>query len=88
MRDITLQFVDRSQYIENVIDSGWLESQPFNVFIDDVGFVLIFDDPESESPVLIDRKGYYVNVRVTSDSVDLSPLEQFIVPDPGVRSWA
>lgn len=88
MRDISLQFADKQQYSDIVINSGWLDAQPSTVFVDDIGFVLIFDDPESENPVLIERKGYYVNMRITSDNVDITPLEEFIIPDPGVRAWA
>nr|DAI96617.1 MAG TPA: hypothetical protein [Caudoviricetes sp.] len=88
MRDISLQFTDKQQYNDIVINSGWLDAQPSTVFIDDIGFVLVFDDPESENPVLIERKGYYVNMRITSDNIDIAPLEDFIVPDPGVRAWA
>lgn len=88
MRDISLQFADKQQYNDIVISSGWLDAQPPTVFIDDIGFVLVFDDPESENPVLIERKGYYVNMRITGDNVDITPLEEFIIPDPGVHAWA
>lgn len=88
MIDITLKFTDKQQYNDIVINSGWLDAHPSTVFVDDIGFVLVFDDPESETPVLIEKKGYYVNMRITGDDVDLSPLEKFIVPDPGVREWA
>ncbi|MBC0922711.1 hypothetical protein FSG86_003610 [Escherichia coli] len=88
MIDITLKFTDKQQYDDIVINSGWLDDNWSTVFIDDIGFVLVFDDQESETPVLIERKGYYVNMRITGDDVDLSQLEKFIVPDPGVRAWA
>lgn len=88
MIDITLKFTDKQQYDDIVINSGWLDDNWSTVFIDDIGFVLVFDDPESETPVLIEKKGYYVNMRITGDDVDLSPLEKFIVPDLCVRAWA
>lgn len=88
MKDVSLQFTDKQQYNDIVINSGWLEVNWSTVFVDDIGFVLVFDDPESETPVLIEKKGYYVNMRITGDDVDLSPLEKFIITDPGVRAWA
>ncbi|EFI5971795.1 hypothetical protein GW118_21990 [Escherichia coli] len=88
MKDVSLQFTDKQQYNDIVINSGWLDANWSTVFIDDIGFVLVFDDPESETPVLIGKKGYYVNVRITGDDVDISQLEPFIVPDPSVRAWA
>ncbi|ASO87964.1 hypothetical protein [Escherichia coli] len=88
MIDITLKFTGKQQYNDIVINSGWLDANQQTVFIDDIGFVLVFDNPESDTPVLIEKKGYYVNMRITGDDVDLSPLEKFIVPDPGVRTWA
>lgn len=56
MKDISLQFTDKQQYNDIVIDSGWLDANQQTVFIDDIGFVLVFDDPESETPVLIEKK--------------------------------
>ncbi|HBH7179523.1 TPA: hypothetical protein KWI64_000508 [Escherichia coli] len=88
MIDITLKFTDKQQYNDIVINSGWLDANQSTVFIDDIGFVPVFDDPESETPVLIEKKGYYVNMRITGDDVDISQLEPFIVPDPCVRAWA
>ncbi|HFJ9192156.1 TPA: hypothetical protein ACGW4L_001016 [Escherichia coli] len=88
MKDISLQFTDKQQYNDTVINSGWLDANQSAVLVDDIGFVLVFDDPESETPVLIGKKGYYVNMRITSDDVDISQIKPFIVPDPGVRTWA
>lgn len=88
MKDVSLQFTDKQQYNDIVINSGWLDTNQQTVFINDIGFVLVFDDPESDTPVLIEKKGYYVNMRITGDDVDLSPLEKIIIPDPGVRAWA
>ncbi|ENU4645292.1 hypothetical protein [Escherichia coli] len=88
MKDVSLQFTDKQQYNDIVINSGWLDTNQQTVFINDIGFVLVFDDPESDTPVLIEKKGYYVNMRITGDDVDLSPLKKFIIPDPGVRAWA
>lgn len=88
MKDISLQFTDKQQYNDTVINSGWLDANQSAVFVDDIGFVLVFDDPESETPVLIGKKGYYVNMRITSDDVDISQIKPFIVPDPGVCTWA
>lgn len=88
MKDVSLQFTDKQQYNDIVINSGWLDTNQQTVFINDIGFVLVFDDPESDTPVLIEKKGYYVNMRITGDDVDLSPLEKFIIPDPVVRAWA
>ncbi|MBW0059839.1 hypothetical protein [Escherichia coli] len=88
MLDISLQFTDKQQYEETVIESGWLDNNPSRVFVDVIGFVPVFDNPESENPVLLERKGFYVNMRIASDIVDISSLEKFIIPDPGVREWA
>ncbi|MDZ8856247.1 hypothetical protein SNB24_15205 [Escherichia coli] len=88
MKDVSLQFTDKQQYNDIVINSGWLDTNCSTVFVDEIGFVPVFDDPESETPVLIEKKGYYVNMRITGDDVDLSPLEKFIITDPGVRAWA
>ncbi|EIX4507350.1 hypothetical protein MKI77_001226 [Escherichia coli] len=88
MKDVSLQFTDKQQYNDIVINSGWLDANWSTVFVDEIGFVPVFDDPESETPVLIEKKGYYVNMRITGDDVDLSPLEKFIITDPGVRAWA
>ncbi len=75
MKDVSLQFTDKQQYNNIVINSGWLDTNGSTVFVDEIGFVPVFDDPESETPVLIEKKGYYVNMRITGDDVDLSPLE-------------
>lgn len=88
MKDVSLQFTDKHQYNNIVINSGWLDTNWSTVFVDEIGFVLVFDDPESETPVLIGKNGYYVNMRITSDDVDISQIKPFIVPDPGVRTWA
>lgn len=88
MKDISLQFTDKQQYNDIVINSGWLDANLSTAFVDEIGFVPVFDDPESDTPVLIEKKGYYVNMRITGDDVDLLPLEKFIVPDTGVRVWA
>lgn len=88
MKDVSLQFTDKQQYNDTVINSGWLDANQSAVFVDDIGFVLVFDDPESETPVLIGKKGYYVNMRITSDDVDISQIKPFIAPDPGVRTWS
>lgn len=88
MKDVSLQFTDKQQYNDIVINSGWLDTNFSTVFVDEIGFVPVLDDPESETPVLIEKKGYYVNMRITGDDVDTSQLEPFIIPDPGVRSWA
>ncbi|NZA68405.1 hypothetical protein H0O29_06700 [Escherichia coli] len=88
MKDVSLQFTDKQQYTDIVVNSGWLDANQSAVLVDDIGFVPVFDDPESENPVLIRKDGYYVNMRITGDDVDLSPLEKFIITDPGVRAWA
>lgn len=56
MKDVSLQFTDKQQYNDIVINSGWLDTNQQTVFINDIGFVLVFDDPESDTPVLIEKK--------------------------------
>lgn len=88
MKDINLQFKDEKHYRDVVINSKWLKTNYGKVFVDEIGFVLIVDDPKSRTPVVIGKEGYYINIRIIDNNVDLSELEQFIIKNPCVRKWA
>lgn len=88
MKDISLQFKDEKHYRDVVVDSEWLKTNYGKVFVDEIGFALIVDNPESKTPVVIGKEGYYINIRIIGDDVDLSNLEQFIIKNPCVRNWA
>ncbi|UIU26739.1 hypothetical protein SA126VB_23 [Escherichia phage vB_EcoS_SA126VB] len=88
MKDINLQFKDEKHYRDVVINSNWLKTNYGKVFVDEIGFVLIVDDPKSRTPVVIGKEGYYINIRIIDNNVDLSELEQFIIKNPCVRKWA
>ncbi|WJN62479.1 hypothetical protein phiG7_31 [Escherichia phage phiG7] len=88
MKDIHLQFKDEKHYRDVVINSNWLKTNYGKVFVDEIGFVLIVDDPKSRTPVVIGKEGYYINIRIIDNNVDLLELEQFIIKNPCVRKWA
>lgn len=88
MKDINLQFKDEKHYRDVVINSNWLKTNYGKVFVDEIGFVLIVDDPKSRTPVVIGKRGYYINIRIIDNNVDLSEFEQFIIKNPCVRNWA
>lgn len=88
MKDISLQFKDEKHYRDVVINSEWLKTNYGKVFVDEIGFVLLVDDPKSKTPVVIGKEGYYISIRIVGDYVDLSNIEQFIIKNPCVRNWA
>ncbi|UPW39086.1 hypothetical protein ESCO40_00132 [Escherichia phage vB_EcoS_ESCO40] len=88
MKDINLQFKDEKHYLDVVVDSGWLKTNYGNVFIDEIGFIPVVDDPKSKTPAIIGKEGYYINIRIVGDNIDLSDIEQFIIKNPDVRKWA
>lgn len=88
MKDIHLQFKDEKHYRDVVINSNWLKTNYGKVFVDEIGFVLIVDDPKSRTPLVIGKDGYYINIRIIDNNVDLLELEQFIIKNPCVRKWA
>lgn len=88
MKDINLQFKDEEQYQDVVINSGWLRVNYGKVFVDEIGFIHVVDDPRSKTPTIIGKEGYYINIRIIGDNIDLSDIEQFIIKNPDVRKWA
>ena len=57
MKDIHLQFKDEKHYRDVVINSNWLKTNYGKVFVDEIGFVLIVDDPKSRTPLVIGKDG-------------------------------
>lgn len=88
MKDINLQFRDEEHYRDAVIDSKWLKTNYGKVFVDEIGFIPVVDDPKSKTPAIIGKEGYYINIRIVGDNIDLSDIEQFIIKNPDVRKWA
>lgn len=94
MRDLYLQFKDKDEANQQLVDFGFVISEDGgdlvhpNISLDLIG-IIIRSEGEGDSMVTVAEEGYHVNLRVLNEELDLSSFDKFIIsPKTPIRVWA
>lgn len=93
MRDIYLRFSNEDEMREQLLKSGFEESEGMlfhhGACLDIVGIIYSQVNSDAESPEYIADDGWHVNIRIVDDNITLPELTPFIVePKSPSRIWA
>lgn len=93
MKDIYLRFSNEAEMREQLIKSGFEESEGELFFpgvcLDVVGVIYHQVNSDAENPEYIADDGWHVNIRIVDFSVNIPDLTRFIVePNSPSRVWA
>ena len=93
MKDIYLRFSNEDEMRQQLIKSGFEESEGelfhAGVCLDVVGIIYSQVNSDSDNPEYIADDGWHVNIRIVDSSITLPELTNFIVePKSPSRIWA
>ncbi|MDW4577475.1 hypothetical protein [Atlantibacter hermannii] len=93
MKDIYLRFSNKEQMRQQLINSGFEESEGdlfhAGVCLDVVGVIYSQVNSDAENPEYTADDGWHVNIRIVDSGITLPELTPFIVePKSPSRVWA
>ncbi|MER5003008.1 hypothetical protein [Atlantibacter hermannii] len=93
MKDIFLRFINEEQMRQQLINSGFEESEGelfhAGVCLDVVGIIYSQVNSDADNPEYIADEGWHVNIRIVDSGIALPELKPFVVePKSPSRVWA
>ncbi|WP_312974021.1 hypothetical protein [Atlantibacter sp.] len=93
MRDIFLRFSNEGEMREQLLKSGFEESNGelfhAEVCLDVVGVIYSLANSDADNPEYIADDGWHVNIRIVDSGITLPDLTPFVVePKSPSRVWA
>jgi len=92
MRDLTLKFVDKSEFSAFLEEIEWNENESIQdaILIDVIGNTYTVVSVTEEGEEIVEKNdGYFVNVRIINDDYDAKLFnDRTVVMDQKLREWA